>query len=203
MNYILAGKNNQDDAYFGLHGHIFHFTPFASYHPGLIGPVLHECGQDATEAFEALPHSRGARSITSLLAVIVDMSMLESVPSHDRMSCGLQVRHPPKNLYKLLRMSNSRPLGLTNIASKDPNSLIEKDLIPKRSHRRKARLRPTLCRIRQQYCSDTIHGATKVHAQTRRRPIRFSFFERSAEGKRRYYDPLRCEWKSFEVQTAQ
>jgi len=78
VDYLVAGRNTSDQCLLGIHGHIFDFTPFADYHPGLSGPILAECGRDATSFFEDVRHSIGARLIASRLCVLVDKSRLFS-----------------------------------------------------------------------------------------------------------------------------
>lgn len=72
MNFILAGHNNpRSKCLVGLHGHVFDFGAFAPYHPGLVDRILSDCGQDATEAFETIRHSRPARVLATMTCLIV------------------------------------------------------------------------------------------------------------------------------------
>jgi len=76
MDYVLAGQNTPECCFLGMHGHIFDFTNFAEYHPGLAEPIRLECGKDATQYFEDLPHSSVARKIARKLCVMVDRACL-------------------------------------------------------------------------------------------------------------------------------
>lgn len=116
LDYVLAGQNTPELCLLGMHGHIFDFTQFAEHHPGLAEPIRMECGKDATQYFEDLPHSSVARKIARKLCVIVDRACLMNHPqkSHgvkgfgpaDIIGCGL-CRAPA--LQWSVENSNSRP----------------------------------------------------------------------------------------------
>lgn len=74
INYVLAGQNTADSCFVGLYGHIFDFEPFLTSHPGSPETVLVQSGTDATEFFEIMRHSKGARRIAQTLCVVVDRS---------------------------------------------------------------------------------------------------------------------------------
>ena len=72
MNFLLAGYNDpKSKCLVGLHGHVFDFGAFAPFHPGLVDTILQDCGQDATEAFETIRHSRPARVLASMTCLLV------------------------------------------------------------------------------------------------------------------------------------
>ena len=72
MNFLLAGYNDpKSKCLVGLHGHVFDFGAFAPFHPGLVDNILRDCGQDATEAFETIRHSRPARVLASMTCLLV------------------------------------------------------------------------------------------------------------------------------------
>ena len=72
MNFLLAGYNDpKSKCLVGLHGHVFDFGAFAPFHPGLVDSILRDCGQDATEAFETIRHSRPARVLASMVCLLV------------------------------------------------------------------------------------------------------------------------------------
>ena len=72
MNFLLAGYNDpKSKCLVGLHGHVFDFGTFAPFHPGLVDSILRDCGQDATEAFETIRHSRPARVLASMVCLLV------------------------------------------------------------------------------------------------------------------------------------
>lgn len=83
IDYLLANKNTIDECLFGLNGHIFNFTSFAEYHPGLIDPILKECGGDATYFFEDIPHSTGARNIAQRLCLLVNRDVISNEYDND------------------------------------------------------------------------------------------------------------------------
>jgi len=139
MDYVLAGQNTPDCCLLGMHGHIFDFTDFAEYHPGLAEPIRLECGKDATQYFEDLPHSSVARKIARKLCVLVDRACLlnhhhsssssSSSPNNHKNnngctngggnntsngSCGLYL--PPTQQWSALN-SNSRPPPRGDVAS--------------------------------------------------------------------------------------
>eukprot|EP00536_Pseudo-nitzschia_multiseries_P002552 jgi/Psemu1/5767/gm1.5767_g len=123
IDYVLAGKNTVDECYLGLHGHIFDFTDFAEYHPGLIEPILKECGGDATYFFEDLPHSSGARNIARRLCVMVNHDAIRNGNSNSNsnetesssrrlelvVGADADADAHSSELKRVLRSSNTRP----------------------------------------------------------------------------------------------
>jgi len=112
LDYILAGQNTPELCLLGIHGHIFDFTKFADHHPGLSEPIRLECGKDATQYFEDLPHSSVARKIARKLCVLIDRACLTPTRTTDRTNvgavagCGLY--RPPVVRWSV-EDSNSRP----------------------------------------------------------------------------------------------
>jgi len=107
-NYMLAGRNSLQECLLGLHGHIFDFTQFSEYHPGLVDPILWQCGRDATQFFEEVPHSRGARDIARELCVLVNLNYFSSLSSS---LWGLYLPTSSKHLSALLANSNTIPIS--------------------------------------------------------------------------------------------
>ena len=105
LNFILAGINNpKTKCLVGLHGHVFDFGAFAPYHPGLVDRIVQDCGQDATDAFETIRHSRPARVLASMTCLIM------SKRRHD----GSQYLTHAKEINgdereAVFRQSNTRP----------------------------------------------------------------------------------------------
>ena len=98
VDYLLARKNTVDECFLGLHGHIFNFTDFAEYHPGLIEPIVKECGGDATFFFEDLPHSSGARNIARRLCVLVNHNVIDYKNDDDASSEHIvKLKRPSSN----------------------------------------------------------------------------------------------------------
>ena len=96
IDYLLANNNTRENCYMGLQGHIFDFTHFAEYHPGLIDPILKECGGDATYFFEdRTPHSSVARNIArSHLCAVINRNLItesDSSSSINASRCGLEL----------------------------------------------------------------------------------------------------------------
>mmetsp|Transcript_25776 Transcript_25776/g.60435 ORF Transcript_25776/g.60435 Transcript_25776/m.60435 type:complete len:468 (+) Transcript_25776:47-1450(+) len=156
IDYVLARKNTIDECYLGLHGHIFDFTHFAEYHPGLIEPILKECGGDATFYFEDVPHSSGARNIALRLCVLVDHSAITCedgyvCDSSNSRRCGLELVQDKdlSNLKKVLRSSNTRPPPLTAAERRKMQWISH--LLPRRREKRR---HPTLERIRTRFQND-------------------------------------------------
>lgn len=103
INYVLARHNRPSHCLLGMHGHVFNFTNFADYHPGLTQPILLECGRDATRFFEDVPHSSGARAVAAQLCVVVNQSCFG-----ESEFCGLYLPCAVKGLRDVLRESNTR-----------------------------------------------------------------------------------------------
>lgn len=167
VDYLLARKNKVNECYIGLHGHIFDFTDFAEYHPGLIEPILKECGGDATYFFEDLPHSSGARNIAKRLCVIVNHSAINQgdggTTGSEHNYCGLELvleEDDSSELKRILRTSNTRPPSAEDsrknkskvVPGKDRNRWMQ-HIVPRR---RQLRRHPTLEKIRTCFQRDLL-----------------------------------------------
>ena len=227
IDYVLARKNTIDECYLGLHGHIFDFTDFAEFHPGLIEPILKECGGDATHYFEDLPHSSGARNIARRLCVVVDHSAIDygdEANSRSSRSCGLEIvldSDGSSKLKDLLRSSNTRPLpqtpsGESNRVEQNKSPWITR-IVPRRP---KWRRHPTVERIRTHFQQEQRrrerqqphyqNGSTRdshvpqpgsnsslVTMTTELISSCSPFWRLQQSMSRVYYDPLRQEWDQW------
>jgi cytochrome b involved in lipid metabolism len=52
----LKNHNSKSDCWIAYSGHIYDITPFFGSHPGGDAIMLPYCGQDATGAFDGIPH---------------------------------------------------------------------------------------------------------------------------------------------------
>jgi len=102
LDYAMAGLNLSSRCLLGMHGHAFDFTPFQEAHPGLSGPILMECGKDATDYFEDVRHSAGARRIAEKLCLMIDRSKLPG-GGVGLVPCG------DENIRQMISLSNTRP----------------------------------------------------------------------------------------------
>mmetsp|Transcript_24632 Transcript_24632/g.53992 ORF Transcript_24632/g.53992 Transcript_24632/m.53992 type:complete len:509 (+) Transcript_24632:286-1812(+) len=224
VDYLLAGKNTVDECYLGLHGHIVDFTDFAEYHPGLIEPILKECGGDATFFFEDLPHSSGARNIAKRLCVLVNHGAINYGNDCCSRSCGLElVRDEDEDeddddsseLKRILRSSNTRPPPpVVARSSNNKNKRVDRDddrnrwmphIFPRR---RQPRRHPTLEKIRTRFQQEQLQHQHEQHqhafvTSTSRPTTNYSKFWKqqqkqsvpTASSKSRvYYDPLLQKW---------
>ncbi|CAB9514134.1 Cytochrome b5-like Heme/Steroid binding domain [Seminavis robusta] len=201
VNYLLAGHNTRDNCYLGLHSHIVDFAQFAHYHPGMIDPVLLECGKDATEYFEGLTHSRGARAVARQLVVVVNKACCDYGRdnvnnNNNNQQYGLELRAPPSQLHQLLRQSNSRPLQESESNNNNKNSNNNKKkkqslqhILPTKPHS-KLRRPPTLQRIR------TAWDQAKQKQEQQRYHYNMDNLAQwlGNDCWRVYYDPIRQEW---------
>jgi hypothetical protein len=203
INYLLAGRNQNNPSeqhclLLGLHGHVFDFTHFAHYHPGLIEPILQECGQDATHYFEDIPHSMGARAIARRLCIVVNRTCL---PNDDKQSsCGLYLPPPVNDLPKLLQLSNTRPPRLLAQNHPNPTDTNQQQhqqwmsrVLPRKPNPTTQRP-PTLKRIRIQWDA-AAHEERQKMVEAR---SSLSFWARKSTKYRVYYDPFRQEWKKWD-----
>ena len=215
IDYILARKNTPDECYLGLHGHVFDFTDFAEYHPGLIEPILKECGGDATHFFEDIPHSSAARNIARRLCVLVDHSVIDyddEFNSSCNRYCGLEFVLTDDSLLEtksMLRSSNTRPPPPTSSSKNDgarQKSNWMSHIVPRR---RQLRRHPTLERIRTRFLQDQHRHErqqlfsrdvdTQVGHRSSIVTMTTEFISSctpfwSQQKSRLYYDPLRQEW---------
>jgi len=210
IDYVLARKNTMDECYLGLHGHIFDFTDFAEFHPGLIEPILKECGGDATYYFEDIPHSSGARNIAKRLCVVVDHSVFDYSDSDNSSSighCGLQlVRNDDgsSKLKNLLRSSNTRPLPSTTFHTSSNRSEWRTRIVPRRRkwlrHPTVERIRTRFEQARQQHalykngCSSNDESKTFATMTTELISSCSSLWRQNESESRIYFDPLLQEW---------
>jgi cytochrome b involved in lipid metabolism len=161
IDFVLARKNTVDECYLGLHGHVFDFTDFAEFHPGLIEPILKECGGDATYYFEDIPHSSAARNIARRLCVLVDHSVIDYDNNDDSdddnsnstsRCCGLELvlddDESSSKLKDLLRSSNTRPLNTVAKHNNKNHRRWMAHIVPRRHEWRK---HPTVERIRMRF----------------------------------------------------
>jgi len=132
IDYLLANKNTIDECLLGLHGHIFDFTHFAEYHPGLIDPILKECGGDATYFFEDIPHSYGARNIARRLCVLVNRNAINYSSNHS--DDNININNSTSNISCSrdcgleLVLSPSSSSSSSSLSNKDNNESNKKDI---------------------------------------------------------------------------
>jgi hypothetical protein len=204
-NYLLAryntNTNTDNECFVGLHGHIFDFGAFSQYHPGLVEPILLECGRDATNYFEDVQHSRVARDLARRLCVLANPSCVGEEASSDndntqlQSSYGLIVCHPQsgKELTRVLKRSNTRPQPL-----KRPNYLL-----PDKTSTRRRRP-PTLLSIRDEW--DEVEGVEERRVQEEeqlrflKNPLAAWRNRTSPPVWRIYYDPFLQVWKKWDAQ---
>mmetsp|Transcript_20707 Transcript_20707/g.44818 ORF Transcript_20707/g.44818 Transcript_20707/m.44818 type:complete len:520 (-) Transcript_20707:365-1924(-) len=72
MDYVLAGNNRLDSCLVGVEGNIYNLTNFLLSHPGSPETVMVHAGQDATQFFHRIGHSRGARKMAQSMCVVVN-----------------------------------------------------------------------------------------------------------------------------------
>ena len=188
LNYVLAGHNTSTSCLLGIHGHIFDFTNFAEYHPGLAEPILVECGRDATYFFENIPHSKAARIISRKLCLLVDRSTSQSIHDDSDISEGIdQAELSSCGLYRLPPSdwspsgSNTRPPRYN-----DPHDMqlgLDR-ILPMKTTRQPTRRAPTLHRIRESCRVEEERAALSVA---------------TVQGARRHrprvcYDPFLNQW---------
>jgi Cytochrome b involved in lipid metabolism len=75
LEYCIAGRT-ENPTLVGLHGHVFDMTSFLHQHPGSSETiVMHGAGKDSTAFFEAVGHSKNARSLAiDNLVQVIDLS---------------------------------------------------------------------------------------------------------------------------------
>lgn len=211
MNYMLAGRNSLSECLLGLHGHIFDFTKFSKYHPGLVDPILWECGRDATKAFENIPHSRGARDIARELCVVVNLYYLSSSTSS---LWGLYLPTSSKHLSALLENSNTLPISRqlqqirsqrkhgtgTNVSNSDSNRSLEnkeesmlEHVLPKRVNQRQKRP-PTLDWIRKKLENDEKQLLQKKRTWSL---VNNTELDSNTQQYRFYFDPIQQKWMKW------
>ena len=59
----LQNHNSKSDCWISYSGHIYNITSFFGSHPGGDAIMLPYCGQDATAAFDGVPHSGNAKGL--------------------------------------------------------------------------------------------------------------------------------------------
>lgn len=194
-NYLLAGYNtNMDECFVGLHSHIFDFGSFSEYHPGMIEPILLQCGRDATNFFETIPHSRVARDLARRLCVLANQSCIGSTPNPH--AFGLvstrDNQHDDKDLIRVLKSSNTRPLRLNR-----PNYLLPNMTCTS------TRRPPTLFSIRQEWDeaigTETRRLGEEQSLQLLKNPLAAWRNRSSPSVWRVYYDPFVSSWKKWDA----
>mmetsp|Transcript_5635 Transcript_5635/g.16305 ORF Transcript_5635/g.16305 Transcript_5635/m.16305 type:complete len:450 (-) Transcript_5635:322-1671(-) len=199
MNFLLAGQNKPQRCLLGLHGHIFDFTSFADYHPGLSYPIMMECGRDGTNFFEDIPHSIGARRIAQRLCVVVNRAcaghtdavggegMAVSVES-TKQECGLfRLSATPLSCWSA-KSSNTRPPS--SIGHNCEDTLL-RSILPQ-----------TVTKPRRPLMLASIRAQIgKEERIARRRAQRLhnasATTKNGARSTKVYYDPFRQQWRGW------
>mmetsp|Transcript_30277 Transcript_30277/g.72611 ORF Transcript_30277/g.72611 Transcript_30277/m.72611 type:complete len:436 (-) Transcript_30277:286-1593(-) len=78
LDWIIAGENTMERCLVGLHGNIYDISSFLNAHPGSPETLMVHSGQDATQFFEDINHSNGARRLAKSLCVVIDLSLSTS-----------------------------------------------------------------------------------------------------------------------------
>mmetsp|Transcript_5372 Transcript_5372/g.10248 ORF Transcript_5372/g.10248 Transcript_5372/m.10248 type:complete len:267 (+) Transcript_5372:211-1011(+) len=75
LEYCIAGRT-ENPTLVGLHGHVFDMTSFLDQHPGSSETIIMQgAGKDSTSFFEAVGHSKNARSLAiDKLVQVIDLS---------------------------------------------------------------------------------------------------------------------------------
>ncbi|KAL7567560.1 hypothetical protein ACA910_016977 [Epithemia clementina (nom. ined.)] len=76
LDYVLAGCNTFDECLVGIGGHIYDMSLFLLSHPGSPETVMVHAGQDATDFFRRIGHSKGAQRLARSMCVVVDQTRL-------------------------------------------------------------------------------------------------------------------------------
>jgi len=84
LEYVLAGHNTFDRCLVGIHSNIYDITPFLFSHPGSPDTLMVHSGRDATNFFDDMGHSRGARKLAMSMCVVVNRSA-----QSENNECGL------------------------------------------------------------------------------------------------------------------
>jgi len=84
LNYVLAGHNTFSNCLVGIHSNIYDITSFLFSHPGSPDTLMVYSGRDATNFFNDMGHSVGARKLAMSMCVVVDRSA-----QNDNNDCGL------------------------------------------------------------------------------------------------------------------
>ena len=79
LDYVLAGCNTCDECLVGIGGHIYDMSLFLLNHPGSPETVMVHAGQDATDFFRRIGHSKGARRMAKSMCVVVDQTQFGGV----------------------------------------------------------------------------------------------------------------------------
>jgi hypothetical protein len=90
LEFCIAGRT-QNPTLVGLHGHVFDMTSFLHQHPGSSETIIMQgAGKDSTAFFEAVGHSKQARSLAMLkLVEVIDLSCCKGDVSSVSSRCGL------------------------------------------------------------------------------------------------------------------
>lgn len=84
LDYVLAGHNTFNSCLVGIHSNIYNITPFLFSHPGSPDTLMVHSGRDATNFFDDMGHSAGARKLAMSMCVVVNRSA-----QSENNECGL------------------------------------------------------------------------------------------------------------------
>jgi cytochrome b involved in lipid metabolism len=66
---MVGRHNSNQDCWLIIHGNIYNVTTFINVHPGGVRAIANFCGNDATAAFDGLPHSAFANNLLKNFAI--------------------------------------------------------------------------------------------------------------------------------------
>jgi len=84
LDYVLAGHNTFNSCLVGIHSNIYDISLFLFSHPGSPDTLMVHSGRDATDFFDDMGHSAGARKLAMSMCVVVNRSA-----QRDNNECGL------------------------------------------------------------------------------------------------------------------
>lgn len=74
LDYVLAGQNTFKSCLVGIHSNIYDISGFLFSHPGSPETLMVHSGRDATDFFDDIGHSTGARKLAMSMCVVVNRS---------------------------------------------------------------------------------------------------------------------------------
>mmetsp|Transcript_20022 Transcript_20022/g.49825 ORF Transcript_20022/g.49825 Transcript_20022/m.49825 type:complete len:482 (+) Transcript_20022:245-1690(+) len=88
LDYVLAGRNTFNSCLVGIHSNIYDISLFLFSHPGSPDTLMVHSGRDATDFFDDMGHSTGARKLAMSMCVVVNRSA-----QRGNNECGLFPTH--------------------------------------------------------------------------------------------------------------
>jgi len=202
LDYVLAGHNTMDSCLVGLQGHVYDLTPFLLSHPGSPETVMVHAGQDATDFFHRIGHSRGARKLAQSMCVMVNPGRLAVESTRRRigllptaltdMEQGDHTSHLPPAPQPVSPPAERTMMAPTSSSSSPSSAVTNQHSSGTNKNQNSAASKPsapTLQIVKQEYDQCRVHYQARAQRLCRNKSV--------VTQPNVYFDPFARKWKAW------